>query len=89
MGLANRVVEAGKGREEAEKLAVQIAGFPQRCMLSDRRSAHEQWELSREAAFRNEYRLGLNTILSGETQAGAGRFAGGAGRHGRFFDEQT
>jgi enoyl-CoA hydratase len=89
MGLANRVVDTGKGREEAEKLALQIAGFPQRCMVSDRRSAYEQWELSREAAFKNEYRLGLNTILSGETQSGAGRFADGAGRHGRFFDSET
>lgn len=87
MGLANRVVAKGTSRREAENLAAEIAKFPQRCMLSDRRSAYEQWELSYETALRNEFRLGLNTILSGETQAGAGRFAEGAGRHGRFFED--
>ncbi|MBW1786000.1 MAG: crotonase/enoyl-CoA hydratase family protein [Deltaproteobacteria bacterium] len=87
MGLANRVVETGTAREEAEKLAFQLAEFPQRCMLSDRRSAYEQRGLSYEAGMRNEFRLGLATIMSGETQAGAGRFAGGAGRHGKFSDD--
>jgi len=89
MGLANRVVPPGASRGEAETLAGEIARFPQRCMLSDRRSAYEQWELSYETALRNEFRLGLNTIVSGETQSGASRFAGGAGRHGRFFDETS
>lgn len=84
MGLANRVVEAGQARAEAEKLAGEIAAFPQRCMLSDRRSAHEQWELSMQTALRNEFRLGLSTILSGETVEGATRFKRGAGRHGSF-----
>jgi enoyl-CoA hydratase len=32
----------------------------------------------------NEFRLGLATIESGETQKGARRFANGAGRHGKF-----
>lgn len=30
----------------------------------------------------DETRHGLSTIATGETQAGASRFAGGAGRHG-------
>jgi enoyl-CoA hydratase len=89
MGLANRVVPTGTSRAEAEKLAGEIAAFPQRCMLSDRRSAYEQWELSYETALRNEFRLGLKTILSGETRSGASRFAGGAGRHGRFFEDAS
>jgi enoyl-CoA hydratase len=33
-------------------------------------------------ALRRETELGLETIRSGETQAGAARFAAGAGRHG-------
>jgi enoyl-CoA hydratase len=33
---------------------------------------------------RNEFRLGLTTILSGETVEGATRFSKGAGRHGSF-----
>jgi enoyl-CoA hydratase len=53
-------------------------------MLSDRRSAYEQWELSIQAAMRNEFRLGLATIQSGETLEGAARFSEGAGRHGVF-----
>lgn len=84
MGLANRVVAPGTSRGEAEKLAAQIARFPQRCMLSDRRSAYEQWDMPIRAALRNEFRLGLATIESGETLEGAARFAGGAGRHGEF-----
>jgi enoyl-CoA hydratase len=36
------------------------------------------------AALAEETRLGLEVIRSGETRAGAERFAGGAGRHGQF-----
>jgi enoyl-CoA hydratase len=35
-----------------------------------------------DAAIANELRRGVATISSGETLAGANRFAGGAGRHG-------
>jgi enoyl-CoA hydratase len=31
-----------------------------------------------------EFRLGLKVIQSGETEAGAKRFMGGAGKHGTF-----
>jgi enoyl-CoA hydratase len=34
------------------------------------------------AALLREYELGIETIRSGETQAGASRFAAGEGRHG-------
>jgi len=83
-GLANRVVPSGQSRLEAEALAAQIARFPQRCMRSDRRSAVEQWTLPVDAAIAHELELGLETIASGETLAGATRFAGGSGRHGSF-----
>jgi enoyl-CoA hydratase len=83
-GLANRVVACGKAREEAEVLAAQIAGFPQRCLRSDRRSALEQWALPIDAAIAHELALGMETIASGETLEGAARFAKGAGRHGAF-----
>ena len=52
------------------------------CLRNDRLSAIEQWDLPEDAAMRNEAARGLATIASGETQAGAARFAGGAGRHG-------
>ena len=84
MGLANRVVPSGQSREQAEALALQIAGFPWNCVLSDRRSAFEALDLALEEAMENEFKLGLATIKSGETVEGASRFAGGAGRHGSF-----
>ncbi len=83
-GLANRVVPRGKARQEAEALAAEIARFPQRCVRSDRRSAHDQWALPLEGAIAREFELGFATMASGETLEGATRFAGGAGRHGRF-----
>ncbi len=84
IGLANRVVPRGASRQAAEELARVIAAFPARCMRSDRRSAYEGLGLDLEAALANEFRLGMATIDSGETRAGAARFAAGAGRHGDF-----
>jgi enoyl-CoA hydratase len=84
MGLANRVVEPGTALAQARELAKQIAGFPQRCMRSDRISAYEGWTLALGDALKNEHRHGIETIRSGETRAGAERFASGVGRHGKF-----
>lgn len=84
MGLVNRVTAPGESRAAAEALAEGIARFPQRCLLSDRRSAYDQMDLAFEAALDHEFRLGLETIQSGETLDGAARFADGAGRHGTF-----
>jgi enoyl-CoA hydratase len=83
-GLANRVVPAGRAREEAEALARMIADFPPNCVRSDRRSAWEGLGLELPAALANEFALGKATIDTGESQAGARRFASGAGRHGEF-----
>jgi len=82
MGLANRLVPAGTALPAAIGLARELARLPQACLRSDRRSAYEQWGLAIDNALRNETRLGMATIASGETQAGAQRFAAGAGRHG-------
>jgi len=87
MGLANRVVPAGHALEAALELAEEIASHPQQCMRSDRRSAIEQWGMSEDQAMRNELGLGIDTIESGETAAGAKRFTQGAGRHGSSEDE--
>jgi enoyl-CoA hydratase len=84
MGLANRLVETGRALEEAVELAKQLAAFPQRCMCSDRLSSYRQWDLSLADALREETRLGMEVIRSGETLAGAERFASGEGRHGAF-----
>jgi enoyl-CoA hydratase len=84
IGLANRLTERGGALAAARELALQIAGFPQLCVRSDRLSAYEQESLGLAAAMRNEYRHGVTTIRSGETVSGAQRFASGAGRHGQF-----
>jgi len=84
MGLANRVVEPGEALTAAKELAKQIASFPQRCVRSDRMSAYECWALPLDDALANEYRHGIATVNSGETRAGAERFASGIGRHGKF-----
>ena len=84
MGLANRMVERGEALAAAKELARQLAAFPQRCLRSDRISAYEATALPFEAAIHNEYVRGIATIQSGETVNGAARFAGGAGRHGKF-----
>ena len=85
MGLANRVVPTGTSRVEAEKLARELAAFPQVCLRNDRRSAYEQHGLALDEALRREFELGLQSLKAGALE-GAQRFAGGAGRHGRFDD---
>ena len=84
MGLANRIVEPGAALDTAKELAAQLAAFPQRCLRSDRLSAYEGSTLPLEAALGNEFARGIATVQSGETRSGAARFAGGAGRHGKF-----
>jgi enoyl-CoA hydratase len=84
MGLANRLTEPGDALEASLALAQQLAKFPQRCMRNDRRSAYDQWSLGLAEALEHEVELGLAVIESGETAAGAQRFASGAGRHGSF-----
>ena len=84
MGLANRVVDDGKALETALEIAEQLCAFPQTCMRGDRLSAIAQWDLDWDQATRNEMEGGLRAIKAGETLAGASRFSGGAGRHGKF-----
>ena len=84
IGLVNRVVENGKALERAVEIAQQLADFPQQGLRGDRLSTIEQWSLSWDEARENELRHGMKALNSGEASAGAARFAGGAGRHGRF-----
>jgi enoyl-CoA hydratase/carnithine racemase len=82
IGLANRVTAPGEALAHALQLAHELAALPQRCMREDRMSSYEQWGLSLSDAIHNEYEHGLDVLRSGESLAGATRFAGGAGRHG-------
>ena len=83
-GLANRVVEDGAALEAAIVLAEAISAFPQACLRNDRASARGQWGAGEADAMAREFALGMETLASDEGRAGAARFAGGAGRGGRF-----
>jgi enoyl-CoA hydratase len=82
MGLVDRVVEPGRALDTAVALADDLAALPQGCLRSDRRSAIEQWGHRLQPAMEREVELGLEVLRSGESAAGAARFAAGAGRHG-------
>lgn len=84
IGLANRRVPAGEALNAATALALELSAFPQACLRSDRQSALDQWSLSEAEAIAHEFALGHATIQTGETRAGATRFAEGLGRHGQF-----
>jgi enoyl-CoA hydratase len=85
-GLANRVVAKGGAREAAERLAAQLAAFPQAALLADRRSALDNAGLPDLAeALRREGEHGYRAVLD-EGLALAARFAAGEGRHGTPLD---
>jgi enoyl-CoA hydratase len=79
MGLVDRVVADGTARTAAEALAQDIARFPQACVRADRANVLG----SEAAALEREFLYGVG-VLATEGLAGARRFAGGAGRGGRF-----
>jgi len=79
-GLANYLVEPGSSRAEAEKLAARIAAWPRQCMLSDRSAVYRGLDLPLDQALAMEFATGLKVIESGETLAGAARFAAGKDR---------
>jgi enoyl-CoA hydratase len=85
-GLANRIVPKGMSRRAAEELALEISHFPEICMKGDRASVYEQWDHEFHRAMIHEFKYGAQTLQTGESRAGAARFAGGKGRGGRFDD---
>ncbi len=86
LGLADRIVPKGAARAAAEALAHELAALPQLCLRSDRLSAYEQWDMTRDEALRNEFRRGVRVLESGEAGAGAARFVKGVGRRGAAGD---
>jgi len=84
MGLANRLVERGQARAEAEKIAYTISKFPQICLRSDREAVYKGFDLALGDALSLEFKLGMKVIKSGESHAGALRFQSGEGKKGRF-----
>src|SRR5471032_2444728 len=83
IGLATRKVARGTTRAEAEKLALQIAGFPPIAVMTDRQSLYEGLDRGHAAAIQREMELSLAARRQ-ESQSGAARFARGEGRHGSF-----
>ena len=73
IGLANRVVPDGTVLEAAEKLALEIASFPQECMLADRKSAYDQHNYSIAEAIKREF-IGSKKIAEEKIVEGVTRF---------------
>jgi enoyl-CoA hydratase len=86
MGLANRVVEDGASRHEAEKLAREISKFPQICMRNDRLSAHEQFSMNLADALANEFDHGMASLNTPDFLEGVKKYLDGKGRKGSFTD---
>jgi enoyl-CoA hydratase len=83
IGLVDRVVPKGRARAAAEALAGEIARFPQTCMLGDRASIYDGLGLPLAEAMRVEFEHGGRALRDPALQAGAARFAAGAGRGGK------
>ncbi|MDM4721940.1 crotonase/enoyl-CoA hydratase family protein [Micromonospora sp. WMMA1363] len=81
MGLVNRVVAPGTARLAAERLAAEIARYPQTCLRNDRASVLAAAALPEAEALAAELAYGTES-LAADARAGAARFAAGAGRHG-------
>ncbi len=82
IGLVNRVVATGTSLAAAQRLAGELARFPQACLRQDRLSALEQDGLGESDAIANELAHGRRSLL--DVAPGLERFRAGAGRHGSF-----
>ncbi len=80
MGLLTEVVAEGAHLERAVELANNLAKFPQRTMLADRRAAIEGLGMTLEEGLALESRAGPEVFL--DAVSGAQRFASGEGRGG-------
>ena len=83
IGMCEKVVAPGDARAEAEKMAHEIARFPQEAVRADRRSVLETYGVPVREALRREWVNGVEAHFK-QGAAGAGRFASGLGRHGDF-----
>lgn len=83
IGLADRITPHGKALAGAIELAQEIASFPELAMLADRASAYAQAGLPDGQAIIEEAAF-AQRAKQASAQAGAARFAGGAGRGGTF-----
>jgi enoyl-CoA hydratase len=80
MGLITEVVAPGTALERALQYAETLASVPQKTMLADRAAAIDGLGLPLHAGLAIEAQAGYSTFT--DAQAGAARFAAGAGRGG-------
>ncbi len=85
MGIVNRLCEPGTALTKARQLASAMARLPHECLLSDRRSLYDQWNLSLEDAIRRETELGLDVIRRTRL-AGLDRWTRGEWNLGEFAE---
>lgn len=83
IGMCEQVVETGAARAAAERMAREIARFPQAAVQADRRTVHESYGLPLRDAMRREWTNGVEAHWR-EGATGAARFASGLGRSGDF-----
>jgi len=83
IGLCEKVVPEGDARKSAEKMAHEIARFPQEAVIVDRRSIIESYGKTVRDGLRIEWANGVNAVAN-EGVFGADRFSDGKGRHGDF-----
>lgn len=74
IGLVDRLVPTGAALDAAVELAGQIAAFPWRCVVSDRRAVYDGLGLGTADALANEERLGREVILAEGFADGVARF---------------
>src|SRR2546428_1954446 len=83
IGLATQMVPHGAARAASERLAQDLARFPQAALRGDRLSAWEQFGLTLDEALANEFRRGI--VAAGGAKGGAPRVSGGARPHRGFL----
>ena len=76
IGLVDRLVDDGTALEAAVALAADIAAFPWRCVVNDRRCVYDGLGLGLEEALANEDRWGRDTIFAPGFADGVARFTG-------------
>ncbi len=85
IGLCEYVVEDGNSRKKAEEIALNIAKFPQECVIADRNSVIRQNNMTIKEGLEYEW-YNSKEVLNKEGINGAKRFSKGYGRHGDFVN---
>lgn len=83
-GLVNEVVAPGQSLKRSVELAQTLAKFPQKSMRNDRHAVYAGLGKEMSDGLRIEASFGIETMRSGEPQAGSQEFRSGRGRKGDF-----